>query len=59
MTPGLVTRSRADGGAGRTLINWTTNPVAAAEFADLFPNAELVVQPGAGHFPWLTTRRLS
>jgi pimeloyl-ACP methyl ester carboxylesterase len=24
-----------------------------AEFAGLFPNAKLVVQPGAGHFPWL------
>ncbi|WP_406404625.1 alpha/beta hydrolase [Streptomyces sp. NBC_00879] len=28
-------------------------PPAMAEFAGLFPNAELVVQPGAGHFPWL------
>ncbi|MBQ0988230.1 alpha/beta hydrolase [Streptomyces sp. F63] len=28
-------------------------PVTTAEFAGLFPNAELVVQPGAGHFPWL------
>jgi proline iminopeptidase len=27
--------------------------VASAEFADLFPNAQLVVQRGAGHFPWL------
>jgi pimeloyl-ACP methyl ester carboxylesterase len=26
---------------------------AMAEFAALFPNAKLVVQPGAGHFPWL------
>ncbi|MFJ9683122.1 alpha/beta fold hydrolase [Streptomyces sp. NPDC101194] len=26
---------------------------AMAEFAGLFPNAEFVVQPGAGHFPWL------
>jgi proline iminopeptidase len=26
---------------------------AVAEFTGLFPNAELVVQPGAGHFPWL------
>jgi pimeloyl-ACP methyl ester carboxylesterase len=24
-----------------------------AEYAALFPNAELVVQPGAAHFPWL------
>jgi len=28
-------------------------PRRAAEYAALFPNAELVVQPGAGHFPWL------
>ncbi|MFJ7961873.1 alpha/beta fold hydrolase [Streptomyces sp. NPDC096324] len=26
---------------------------AMAEVAALFPRAELVVQPGAGHFPWL------
>ncbi len=25
----------------------------AAEFAALFPAAQLVVQPGAGHYPWL------
>jgi pimeloyl-ACP methyl ester carboxylesterase len=28
-------------------------PHTMAEFADLFPNAELVIQPGAGHYPWL------
>lgn len=28
-------------------------PRRAAEYAGLFPNAELVVQPAAGHFPWL------
>ncbi|MBB5784458.1 alpha/beta fold hydrolase [Nonomuraea jabiensis] len=28
-------------------------PAAMAEFAGLFPDAALVVQPGAGHFPWL------
>ena len=28
-------------------------PARAAEYAGLFPNAELVVQPAAGHFPWL------
>lgn len=27
--------------------------VLAPEFAGLFPDATLVVQPGAGHFPWL------
>ncbi|WP_336211656.1 alpha/beta fold hydrolase [Nonomuraea sp. LPB2021202275-12-8] len=28
-------------------------PQSAAEFAKLFPDATLVVQPGAGHYPWL------
>ncbi|MGY0058609.1 alpha/beta fold hydrolase [Streptomyces sp. LZ34] len=28
-------------------------PKSAAEFAELFPDAALVVQPGAGHYPWL------
>ncbi|MHA5051502.1 alpha/beta fold hydrolase [Streptomyces sp. SD15] len=28
-------------------------PRAMAEFTELFPNAELVVQPGTAHFPWL------
>lgn len=28
-------------------------PRRAREFADLFPRATLVVQPGAGHFPWV------
>ncbi len=28
-------------------------PQVAAEFAALFPAAQLVVQPGAGHFPWV------
>lgn len=28
-------------------------PRTIAEFTGLFPNAELVIQPGAGHFPWL------
>jgi proline iminopeptidase len=28
-------------------------PELAAEAAALFPNGKLVVQPGAGHFPWL------
>ncbi|MEV5383384.1 alpha/beta hydrolase [Streptomyces sp. NPDC052721] len=27
-------------------------PGTMAEFADLFPDAGLVVQPGAGHYPW-------
>jgi pimeloyl-ACP methyl ester carboxylesterase len=30
-----------------------TVPLIAAEFAGLFPGATLVVQPGAGHYPWL------
>jgi proline iminopeptidase len=28
-------------------------PRAMAEYAELFPNAEFVIQPGAGHMPWL------
>ncbi|MFB7588952.1 alpha/beta fold hydrolase [Streptomyces sp. NPDC056169] len=28
-------------------------PAKAAEIAACFPHAELVVQPGAGHFPWV------
>ncbi|MBM7441572.1 alpha/beta fold hydrolase [Streptomyces sp. HB132] len=28
-------------------------PVAAAEIAEAFPDARLVVQPGAGHCPWI------
>lgn len=28
-------------------------PVAAAEFARAFPDPTFVVQPGAGHYPWL------
>jgi pimeloyl-ACP methyl ester carboxylesterase len=28
-------------------------PRRAAEYAGLFPHAELAVQPGGGHFPWL------
>ncbi|MEV7198289.1 alpha/beta hydrolase [Streptomyces sp. NPDC093510] len=28
-------------------------PPAVAEVAGMFPDAEFVVQPGAGHFPWL------
>ena len=37
--------------AGELDLNSTLGVVA--ELADLFPNAELVVQPGAGHYPWL------
>lgn len=31
-------------------------PRTVGEFAGLFPDAELAVQPGAGHFPWLDDR---
>jgi proline iminopeptidase len=37
--------------AGQVDLN--TPPSVVAEFADLFPNARFVVQPYAGHFPWL------
>jgi pimeloyl-ACP methyl ester carboxylesterase len=34
-------------------VDLNTVPGIVAEFAELFLNAELVVQPGAGHYPWL------
>lgn len=34
-------------------VDLNSIPSVVAEFAGLFPKAELVVQPGAGHFPWL------
>ncbi|MER5379383.1 alpha/beta hydrolase [Streptomyces sp. NPDC002688] len=34
-------------------VDLNSPPPAMAALADLFPHAELVVQPGAGHFPWL------
>ena len=37
--------------AGEVDLNSVASVVA--ELAELFPDADLVVQPGAGHFPWL------
>jgi proline iminopeptidase len=37
--------------AGEVDVN--TPPPLVAEFAALFPRAEVAVQPGAGHYPWL------
>lgn len=34
-------------------LDLNTVPQVAAQFAALFPNARLVIQPGAGHYPWL------
>jgi proline iminopeptidase len=34
-------------------VDLNTIPATVAEFAELFANAEFVVQPEAGHFPWL------
>jgi proline iminopeptidase len=34
-------------------LDWVITPAAAAEFASLFPNAQLVVQPDVSHYPWL------
>jgi pimeloyl-ACP methyl ester carboxylesterase len=34
-------------------VDLNTPPSAVVEYAELFPNAELVIQPGAGHFPWV------
>ncbi|MEV6399452.1 alpha/beta hydrolase [Streptomyces sp. NPDC051907] len=42
--PVLVLAGELDGGP---------RPRVAADIAKLFPHAELVVQPGAGHYPWL------
>ncbi|WP_367325363.1 alpha/beta fold hydrolase [Streptomyces sp. HUAS ZL42] len=43
-SPVLVLAGEIDGGPC---------PALARRAADVFPNAELAVQPGAGHFPWL------
>ncbi|MGW3288789.1 alpha/beta fold hydrolase [Streptomyces sp. NPDC001002] len=42
--PVLVLAGELDGGP---------TPELARRTADVFPNAELAVQPGAGHYPWL------
>ncbi|MGW0948387.1 alpha/beta fold hydrolase [Streptomyces sp. NPDC002623] len=42
--PVLVLAGEVDGGP---------RPEVARLLADAFPNAELAVQPGAGHYPWL------
>ncbi|MGX4687997.1 alpha/beta fold hydrolase [Streptomyces sp. JNUCC 63] len=34
-------------------VDLNSPPPAMTEYAGLFPHAELVVQPGAGHQPWL------
>ncbi|MEU0597016.1 alpha/beta hydrolase [Streptomyces sp. NPDC006393] len=34
-------------------VDLNSPPPAMAEYAGLFKHAELVVQPGAGHYPWL------
>ena len=34
-------------------LDWILPPVAAAEFAGLFPNAQLIVRPEVSHYPWL------
>lgn len=47
---------RSAGSSGRCCCSRARSipapPTIVTEFAGLFPNAELVVQPGAGHFPW-------
>jgi pimeloyl-ACP methyl ester carboxylesterase len=37
---------------GGALDGWPS-PGMCAEYAALFRNATLALQPGAGHFPWL------
>jgi proline iminopeptidase len=34
-------------------VDLSIPPRLSAEFAGLFPDARLVIQPGAGHRPWL------
>ena len=34
-------------------VDLAAPPRVMAQFAGLFPNAELAIQPGAGHLPWL------
>jgi len=34
-------------------VDLNSPPPAVTEFAGLFPDAALVVQPGAGHYPWV------
>ncbi|HET6293498.1 MAG TPA: alpha/beta hydrolase [Kribbella sp.] len=34
-------------------VDLNSPPAVVAEFAALFPKAEFVIQPGAGHFPWV------
>ncbi|WP_445525574.1 alpha/beta fold hydrolase [Streptomyces cyslabdanicus] len=34
-------------------VDLNSPPAAMAEYAGIFPHAERVVQPGAGHYPWL------
>ena len=34
-------------------VDLNSPPRSVAEFARLFPDASLVVQPEAGHYPWL------
>ena len=38
-------------------LDFTPTPQAAAKAVGLFPKAELVVQPGGGHMPWLDDPR--
>jgi proline iminopeptidase len=42
--------------AGHVDLNTIASVVA--EFATMFPKAEFVVQPGAGHFPWVDDTEL-
>jgi pimeloyl-ACP methyl ester carboxylesterase len=55
--PDATRRALARFGPPLLLLAGEVDPAAPprvmAEFAGLFPNAKLVIQPGAGHFPWL------
>lgn len=52
-----ATRAALAGHTGPVLLltgefDLNSPPRSSAEFAELFPAATLVVQPGAGHYPW-------
>jgi pimeloyl-ACP methyl ester carboxylesterase len=49
MTPRRVRRQDQN----YSLVDELVRQRLSAEFAGLFPDAKLVIQPGAGHSPWL------
>ncbi|MEV4056980.1 alpha/beta hydrolase [Amycolatopsis sp. NPDC049688] len=53
-----TTRTALGGVTGPVLVlagelDWIASPAVAARLAGLFPDGEVVVLPGAAHYPWL------